>query len=310
MIHDRPETVEERDDDRRPTVAVLVVNFRTAGSVERLLRSIAAHAGLARITVSVTDNSTDFGQLAELRAVADRLAGSFEAIRITDAETNSGYARGNNLAWGAIPEPRPDVVVVANPDVVVDRGSLAALADRVISGGTTVWSVCTFSDRRQGNGQSRLDPFTGMTRRARAQARQRSLQYVGGHFLAMSRETWEAAGGFAECYFLYCEELDLALRLHELGDKKGPMAMSDFAVTHVGGESTGHDARKASSIGTFHANRSRVILYRRHKRLCAYLPILICSRFAYVLTLAVRGRNQQARSVVAGLWSGLRSPVS
>lgn len=57
---------------------------------------------------------------------------------------------------------------------------------------------------------------------------------LSGGFVLLNRAAWDAAGGFDESYFLYCEEVDLFHRLRAKGWslRRVPDARAHHAIAH------------------------------------------------------------------------------
>lgn len=96
-----------------PHVSVLTVNYRSSADVAALAESLRAHGAGLRIELIVTDNSPEDPPNVESD---ERLA-----VRIVSSRTNVGYAAGVNAA-GRL--SRGEFLMIANPDVRVERGTL------------------------------------------------------------------------------------------------------------------------------------------------------------------------------------------
>lgn len=68
------------------------------------------------------------------------------------------------------------------------------------------------------------------------------VDWVSGAMLLLPLEQVRAVGGFDEGYFMYTEEVDLQLRLARRGVPR--YLDADLVVTHVGGGSSGGEARR------------------------------------------------------------------
>ena len=86
----------------------------------------------------------------------------------------------------------------------------------------------------------------------------RVVPWVNGAALAIRKTAFAAIGGFDESIFLYCEEVDLCLRMraHEYETHFSPSA----TVTHVGGASTCQDRANQAVI----LQKSKIAFYKRH----------------------------------------------
>ncbi|MBS7808216.1 glycosyltransferase family 2 protein [Variovorax sp. PCZ-1] len=63
----------------------------------------------------------------------------------------------------------------------------------------------------------------------RTTQRQAQPDWVSGCFMAFRSEVYQELGGFNEKYFLYCEDVDICLRLQLAGYK---MVEADFSIIH------------------------------------------------------------------------------
>lgn len=284
-------------------VGMVVVNYRTAPLVAALIRSLHHLSGQPTLRIIVVDNSESNAELTLLRQHTKELPTTVLSCEVIAASINLGFGAGNNFGYARLARRYgdPSVVVVANPDTRVIQGDLDAVLALADVLAPHVWVA-----RTVGNGSPglyRLQPATGRSLPITAvRGRPNELVYPGGHFLLMPQHIWRRVDGFAEDFFLYGEELDLILRLQN--DQPGVIAevSSALTVTHQGAASMSTD--RAVSVGYREATRSRVILYRRHRLLNRWLPVLTVSRVGFAALLFLRGRRTAAQAVVSGLWDG------
>lgn len=109
-------------DGEHADVAALVVSYRSASTLERLLESLReeARCGL-RLRVVVVDNASDDGSLQAAAAHPDVVA--------LDAGGNVGYAAALNIARRHAGDA--DALLVLNPDLVVLPGAVSRLLARM-----------------------------------------------------------------------------------------------------------------------------------------------------------------------------------
>ena len=55
------------------------------------------------------------------------------------------------------------------------------------------------------------------------------VDWVSGAFMAFKSSVFQSLGGFDECYFMYCEDVDICLRAQLAGYQ---LAKADIAVIH------------------------------------------------------------------------------
>jgi len=213
-------------------ISAVVVSYRSQSLAARALESLrvdAAETGLALETIAVV-NSADPEEARALASAADR---------VVIPGRNLGFAGGLNAG---LEVARGEILVLANPDVVVRAGTLAALAAE--ARGTLVAAGPTlFLDEREtlhlppaeephpfelarrrlaGAGAGAVFRRFGRARRAAEGAERRETRpatALSGAFVAVSRRTLERIGTFDEGYALYFEENDWQRRLRRAGGR-------------------------------------------------------------------------------------------
>lgn len=267
-------------------IAAVVVTFSApAALLDRCLRALVATADLDRIVVVDTGGA----------AVVDpELADRVERLVME----NRGYGAAANAGFGCVVDA--EVAVLLNDDVVVQPGWLAPLVaqfdvqDRV----GAVQPALVGEDHAVVTSLGvELDRFgagfdIGDGEPLAADRSPRDLEIFNGGTIALSREFLVATGGFDERFFLYYEDVDLAMRGRRLGwtYRLAP----ESVVEHRRGTSTGSDV----SGTLFHQERNRLWTAFRFGG---------CSTIGRALWLSVRRlrhppRATHARALGAGLW--------
>jgi GT2 family glycosyltransferase len=201
-------------------VSVVVVNYNGAGALERCLSALLADTGDTETEVLVVDNASSDGS----EAIAERLAGEDNRLRLIRSETNRGYAGAVDLA---LTEARGEFVAVLNMDVVVSGGWLPPLIDH-LEAHPEVGAVCPLivleSDPSRINaaGQNIHPTALGFNRwleQPRERAGSRPLRVSGLHGAAflVRRELLERLGGWDDSGFLYHEDVELSWLLRLAG---------------------------------------------------------------------------------------------
>lgn len=204
-------------------ISAVVVNYRTAELTVRCVASLRAD-GVDEVVVVDSASGDDCGR---------RLAEADADARYLPLAQNRGYGAavnaGARLADG-------DVVVVCNPDLVVEPGTVPALA-AALAGDARLAVAGPRIDRPDGSRYpsartfpSLLDAaghgFVGLlttdnpwSRRYLRTDREEPgpVDWVSGSFFAVRREAWEAVGGFDEAFFMFLEDVDLCWRLRRAG---------------------------------------------------------------------------------------------
>jgi GT2 family glycosyltransferase len=200
-------------------LSVVVVTFNSSAAVAAALPSLVAQLG-ARDELVVVDNDSADDTLAVVRDLAP-------AATVLETGRNAGFAAAANA--GAA-EAHGDLLVFLNPDAKPAPGFADAIAaplgdDR----GWTAWMGLVTSDSgRLVNTNGGVVHFTGIAWAGEAGAPApgtldgpRETAFLSGACLAVPRAEWERAGGFAEGFFMYHEDVDLSLRLRLAGGRLG-----------------------------------------------------------------------------------------
>ncbi|WP_159085808.1 glycosyltransferase family 2 protein [Aeromicrobium chenweiae] len=284
-----------------PEIAVVVVTYNSSAVIGDLLDSLpAALAGLSARVVVVDNGSSD--------DTCDVVSRRGDCVLVR--EQNRGYAAGLNTGVRALPVEGP--ILLLNPDVRMDPGSVAVMASTLQQPRTAAVVPRLVDDHGQLSLSLRREPTLGRALglgRTRRPALSETVQDHGayasphvtdwatGAVMLLSRECFDALGGWDESYFLYSEETDYCLRARDIGwvTRYEPAALA----VHIGGQS-GRSARiHAMQI----VNRVR-LFRRRHGRGASvlYLLLAVASETSWVL----RGHHESATAIKALLVPGSR----
>jgi N-acetylglucosaminyl-diphospho-decaprenol L-rhamnosyltransferase len=235
---------------RRPSVALVIVTHQTREEALGCLASVGPH-DVDQVVV-VDTGSTD---------------GTVGAVRRRFPETtvlaldNVGFGRAANAGVRAT---RADVVVVSNADVRFDREALRTLAARLWEQpdvGAAGPLVRYPDGRPQASARSLpslptallhalfgwvwpANPWTRRYRHTdRPPDRARDADWLSGCAVALRRQAFDDVAGFDPGYFLFVEDVDLAVRLRRAGWRLRYEPAS--RVVHRVGASTGRRRRWA-----------------------------------------------------------------
>lgn len=205
------------------SLTVVVVTFNSEAAVASSLPDLWAQLG-PRDELIIVDNSSSDDTVAVVRGIAPGAV-------VLERERNEGFAAGAN---GGARAAHGDVLVFLNPDATPAPGFADAIATPSVD--WDAWMGLVTADAgRIVNTSGGAVHFTGIAWAGEAgapvttAAAARDVAFLSGACLAVPRATWERAGGFAEAFFMYQEDVDLSMRLRLAGGRLGvePAAVVD-----------------------------------------------------------------------------------
>ena len=218
-----------------PRLSVVVVTYDSADAIGASLRALLPQLAVGDELI-VVDNASSDGTVEEVRTAAPR-------ARLLAQDRNLGFAAGCN-AGAAV--ATGDLLVFLNPDAVVADGFADAIRRPLVEDrGWAAWmGVVTAEGGAEINTSGGIVHFTGIawsgqvgTSVAALSERPREIAFASGACLAVTRAWWDRVGGFPPEFFMYCEDVDLSLRLWLWGGRVGvePDARVDHDYAFVKG---------------------------------------------------------------------------
>lgn len=271
-------------------VAIVTVSYHSDGVLPAMLDSIPV-AVAEPYEVVVVDNASD-------PALEATVAGR-PSVRRFDPGANLGYGGAVNAARPLLGDP--EWILVVNPDVVFEPGSIDALLASgrrrpdagtlgpliVGSDGTPYPSARKLPSLRTGVGHALFvrfwpeNPWTASYREDDAPASQsRDVGWLSGACLLVRREAFDAISGFDDGFFMYFEDVDLGRRLGLAGWRN--VFEPSARISHSGAHST---AKESAHMLDAHHRSAYRYLAKRYNRWYLW-PVRVVLRVA----LAVRRR--------------------
>jgi GT2 family glycosyltransferase len=199
----------------RPLVSIIMLVLHGAANAAACLDSIAGAGGPAHEVIVVANGTGDAG--------LEPLDGREDHTRIRLA-LNTGFAQGCNVGSHLA---RGKYLVFLNDDVIVESGWLQPLMDVAVTvpNAGVVGSLVLFPDGRiQDAGgliwRDGIPTRIGFGEAVVPESAKllHDVDYVSGCAMLVPRSVWWRVGGFDTTFFpAYFEDVDFALRLHELG---------------------------------------------------------------------------------------------
>jgi GT2 family glycosyltransferase len=234
-----------------PDLSVIIVNWNAKAFLKDCLDSIRNEGDNLSVQVIVVDNASSDGS-------REMVEHGFADIQLIRSEDNVGFARGNNLG---IPCATAPFILFLNPDTIVQKGTLKAMADFLKSHDKIGAVGCRIKDRNGITQQlppSKATPFTKFlelffwTDSAPWLARKllfmqdpdqdSFVSCLFGACLMVRREVIEEIGYFDERFFMYSEDRDFCRRITNGGWKIYYLARHEI-VHVIGGATTGNSSK-------------------------------------------------------------------
>lgn len=249
------------DDER---VRVVTVAYNPGAELDRFLGSLA-EATRRPLSIVIADNGSEHDVVAA--------AAQAHGARVVGDGRNRGYGAGANLAAADLEE---EWLVVANPDLVWEPGSLdrlldaaranpraGALGPRLLNTDGSIYpSGRALPSLFKGAGHALLgrvwpsNPFSSAYHTTvDAQEGTRAVGWLSGACLLVPAAVWRRLRGFDEGYFMFFEDVDLGERVGRAGWLN--IQVLDSVVVHEQGASW--KARPERMIRAHHASARRYL---------------------------------------------------
>ncbi|MHA7872197.1 MAG: glycosyltransferase family 2 protein [Hyphococcus sp.] len=280
-----------------PLISVIIVNYNSGARLQKCLDALAAQH-FRDFEIIVADNNSSDGSLA----VAPPEGLPFETLALDD---NIGFAAANNRAakrakgeWLAFLNPdayaEPDwltafVAALERYRGVDAFGSFQIKADdpSLIDGAGDAYFAAGISYRAGHNQPVETAPPEGECFAPCAAA------------AFYRQQTFDALGGFAEHFFCYSEDVDLAFRLRLAGGRA--VQLRDAVVRHEGSGI----ASQISGFAVYHGHRNRLWTYFRNMPL-PLLALTLPAQTAISLVLApIFFSRGYGADYMRAVWDGL-----
>lgn len=303
----------------QPTVDIVIVNWNTGDQLRECLQSIAA-ADKSTVTIAqifVVDNASSDGSMSGLEQIDIPL-------KTIGNRENLGFAKACNQGARS---GDADYILFLNPDTQLFDESLRRPVDFMQQDENQQVGICgiqligddgqpTIAAARFPSLRVLFGKMSGLSRVAPAvfpphmmdaselTTSQTVDQIIGAYFL-IRRGVYEQCNGFDERFFVYFEEVDLALRAKQLGFDSYYLA--NVAAYHKGGGAT--DAVRAHRL--FYSMRSRIQYAQKHfsapETVLLFMLTFLIEFPARLARALLRGSVQQMGETCRGFGMLLRS---
>ncbi|GAB2706681.1 glycosyltransferase family 2 protein [Nocardia thraciensis] len=278
------------------TVDLILVTYNSAEDLTRFLPTL--HAAVEPLTLNVicVDNASADDSADVVEQHGGTVIRNSENLGLTRA-INQGAAKGSG-EW----------ILVANPDTVLSPGAIARLVDTATTDdrvGLIGPRIAQLDGRPYPTGRKFPGVAVGIIHAllgavwksnpatvayfGRPVEVVSDVDWISGCCMLFRRSAFEAVGGYDERYFMYFEEVKIALDMHRAGYRV--VLDPDVEIRHREGGSTRH----APFRKVFNHHRSALRFYtdyNRHRPWILLTPLVAAG-------LALRGALSALRAAIA-----------
>ncbi len=269
-------------------LAVLIVTWNVRELVLQALQTLIHDLQDSQLNaeVLVVDSASSDGTVTAVQT-------AFPEVKVISSPTNLGFGAANNMGLRALgfgqsaTSTLPKAVYLLNPDTLTLPGATRQLYDHLMSTRPCgmVGAQLAYGDGSFQHGAFMFPglrqlwveffPVPGRLVDSRFNGRYApehyehlkpfEVDFVLGATMMLKAEVIHQTGMFDEQFFMYCEEIDWAWRIHQAGWKV--YCVPAARVTHLGGQSTGQ-VKPQSIVNLW---RSRLLLFSRYYPRLKYL---------------------------------------
>jgi N-acetylglucosaminyl-diphospho-decaprenol L-rhamnosyltransferase len=204
---------------------ISIVSHGHSRDIISLLNSLNSYRGIFRLKLILTLNAP------ELESAPDGYLKNVSVwpITIIRNKYRKGFAENHNFA---LMHADPGVWCVMNPDIQLQQPSFELMLEAIVKPRVGL----VFPKQLSADGElldyqrALVTPWALLKRyAARSTSITHRVDWVSGCFMAFPSSVYQQLNGFDEKYFLYCEDVDICLRLQLAGYK---MVEADFSIIH------------------------------------------------------------------------------
>ena len=275
-------------------IGIVILNYKTYLDTERLVKKITSEECNHNLFIQVVDNASPNESYEYLSRNLRQ-----ENVNVYLNDSNSGFAKGNNVGLRLLKTFNPEYVLILNNDIYFDNSLFAKLIKTYesINGCGIIAPIQKLPNGKNERFYSLDMPTFGMDLRSYTLFLSRKKNYweykentqysniqetpiIPGCFIFIDYKLFESIGFFDESTFLFCEERFLAKKLYDIGKKNYILLDCSYI----------HDHSKTIKQEVSNLNQKRLIrdghiaYTRKHRSLPLIKTILIRIAWQYYKT--------------------------
>jgi len=284
-------------------VSVIVVNWNGERFIECCLSSLVAQTYPKREIILVDNGSRD-----NSLAIAEK---GFPEVRVIRLAWNCGFAKANNIG---LDQAKGEFICLLNNDAEAQENWIEELvkAARQHPQAACLASKMLSYDNREiidsaGDGYTRMgwpDKIGSGTKSDNNYETIREVISACGGAALYRRSALDEVGFFDDDFFAYLEDVDLSLRMNQVGYKC--MYVPTAVVYHVGSASTGS---KINHFTVYWSSRNYLAVIIKNlptRLLVRYIPLMLAFQYYWIIACL---KKKVITAYVQGIKDALRPGV-
>ena len=204
----------------KPLVYIIIVNWNGEKVIIDCLNSLS-RLDYDNYKILVVDNNSSDNSVNEINRL-------FPTVRVLELNKNYGFTEGNNKGFMSILEDNPKYVIFLNNDTEVDPNFIKPLVTALEKNPKTGQTVpkIYYADQRNKIwfAGGKINLWAGQIKHIGIRKNDsdefnisKETHYATGCCFAMCTTDFNELGGFDPSYPMYCEDVDLSLRMKNKG---------------------------------------------------------------------------------------------
>lgn len=298
-------------------VSIIIVSFNTQTYLKECLTAVYKFALGAEVIV--VDNASSDGSCEMVKA-------EFPNVKLIESSINLGFGEGNNLGVSQAKQP---YVMLLNSDAILmsdtaqqlvrylqKNAEVSCVGPKIVLPVTYEIQPKTFGYAptlahvfNQALGLSRLSPYCAFLKGIdgeKTAEKALSVDWISGVCMMIRRADYLKVGGFDRRFFMYCEDIDLCLRLKKFGQI---IVLNAHDVMHYGGASSKTITSKARNSVWQQRNLLTIIKDREGEFSAVISKIILALGLLIKLILAaisIPFKGVKNHAALLSAWSRLK----
>lgn len=263
----------------KSTVAVILLNWRGASDTIDCINSLIS-SGIRKRDILVVDNDSQDDSVNRIRE-------AIPGVEIIESGRNGGFAYGCNIGIRAALGREYKYIWLLNNDTIVNKQTLPQMLSVFLEYEGQVGIVGSlirhldFPYDIQAIGGGSIDYLTGRTKNVLEQGNIKSLDYITGASMLVSKGVFDKIGLLDEAYFMYWEDVEFCVRAQKAGFRIA--VATDSLVLHKEGASIASESSRKILI----QNKAQARFFRSHSKI-------------WPLTLLIYSAGKSIKSILRG----------